>query len=370
MQDDRLWFLIARQLSGEISTSESEELQSVLQKNSDKQYFADILYSYFDLHTVSDNENEDADVSLEEKFRRIIEEENNEHLPFSSKIQKIKNRGFKKLWRNAAAIAGLISLSGIGYYYFNRQQMPLENKIARSNEVISKAGAKTKLVLPDGTQVWLNSGSKLNYSNDFNKQFREVELEGEAFFDVAKDTKHPFIVHASSINIKVTGTAFDVKSYPQDETIETTLLRGIIEVSRNDNPNSPKVILKPDEKLVFDKHLSVTNSFSLLPKTNIVQHVPDISVLSISKKIPDSNKVETSWMYNKLVFDGDNFKQLSEKMERWYNVRIIFLNNELYQYRFKGIFSNESIEEALKELQMTAKFNYKINDNEIELNKK
>jgi ferric-dicitrate binding protein FerR (iron transport regulator) len=370
MQDNRLWFLIARQLSGEISKAEFEELQSLLQENSDKQYLVDTLYSYFDLHTVSENEKEDSAVSVEEKFRRIIAEENNEQLPFSSGIHKIKGRNFKKLWRYAAAIAFLISVSGAGFYYFNRQKMPLENKIAKSNEVISKAGAKTKLVLPDGTQVWLNSGSKLNYSNDFNKQLREVELEGEAFFDVTKDAKHPFIVHASSINIKVVGTAFDVKSYPQDETIETTLLRGIIEVSRNDNPNTPKVILKPNEKLVFDKHLSITNSFPSLAKTDIVQRAPDISVFSISKKIPDSDKVETSWMYNKLVFDGDNFKQLAEKMERWYNVKITFSTNELYQYRFKGIFSNESIEEAFKELQMTAKFNYKINDNEIELNKK
>ena len=80
-----------------------------------------------------------------------------------------------------------------------------------------------------------------------------MDLEGEAYFDVAKDAERPFIVHASSLNIKAVGTVFVVKSYPQDETVETTLLRGIIEVSRKDYPDGSEVILKPNEKLIFSK---------------------------------------------------------------------------------------------------------------------
>ena len=125
---------------------------------------------------------------------------------------------------------------------------------SKGGEVAARPGVRTKVVLPDGTQVWLNSNSKLKYSPDFNLHSREVDLEGEAYFDVAKDMERPFIVHASTIDVRVLGTAFTIKSYPQDETIEATLLKGAIEISGRDNPGAPRIILKPDEKLVLNKH--------------------------------------------------------------------------------------------------------------------
>ncbi|HEY4154292.1 MAG TPA: DUF4974 domain-containing protein, partial [Puia sp.] len=85
--------------------------------------------------------------------------------------------------------------------------------------------------------------------------------------------------------------------------------------------------------------------------------------------IPDSDKVETSWMYNKLVFEGDTFEELAAKMERWYNIKIIFKSDRLLKYRFKGVFSNESVKEALDALRLTARFTYNIHENEIELYK-
>jgi ferric-dicitrate binding protein FerR (iron transport regulator) len=248
-----------------------------------------------------------------------------------------------------------------------------ENKSAKASEVISKPGARTKLLLPDGTEVWLNSGSKLNYQKDFNTSFREVELEGEAFFDVVKDPEHPFIVHTSGIDVKVLGTVFNVKSYPQDETIEATLLRGIIEVTRKDNPNSPKVILRPNEKLIFNKQLSTTSLNTRPAKsadTKQLKIEPDISVAPIPKNIPDSEKIETSWVYNRLVFNGDSFQELAEKMERWYNIKIVFKSDDLFKYRFKGVFEKETIQEAMDALKLTARFSYKIKDNEIDLYKK
>ncbi len=224
--------------------------------------------------------------------------------------------------------------------------------------------------MPDGTQVWLNSGSKLNYQRDFNTRSREVVLEGEAFFDVVKNPSHPFIVHASSIDIKVLGTSFTVKSYPQDETIETTLLRGMIEVTRQDNPSTPRVILKPNEKLILSKHL-ILSSLPASPgepaRISASARVPDISISAVAGNVPDSDKVETSWMYNKLVFEGDSFKELAQKMERWFNVKISFKDEELNQYHFGGVFDNETVVEALNALQLTAKFTYKIKGNEIDL---
>ncbi|MDP4251322.1 MAG: DUF4974 domain-containing protein, partial [Bacteroidota bacterium] len=95
----------------------------------------------------------------------------------------------------------------------------------------------------------------------------------------------------------------------------------------------------------------------------------NISVIPIPQNIPDSDKAETSWMYNKLVFDGDSFEELAVKMERWYNVRITFKTDRLFKYRFKGVFNNETVKQALDALQLTAGFTYAIKDDEIVLNK-
>jgi hypothetical protein len=159
-----------------------------------------------------------------------------------------------------------------------------------------------------------------------------------------------------------------VKSYPQDETIEATLLRGIIEVTRKDLPDGPKVILKPNEKLIFSKQLETeVHHYAGDTSSHSAKTIGKISIAAVSIAIPDSNKVETSWVYNRLVFDGDNFQELAKKMERWYNVKIIINSKELLRYRFKGAFENETIREALDALQLTAEFSYKIDNNVINI---
>jgi transmembrane sensor len=381
MQNNRLWILMSRRLSGEASPAEIEELGDLLENSPERQYLLDILHSYFINPAVETAVEEMGEPDLEERFRKIIggaEEEGQFEpvivIPAEDKqpARIVRLHGWRRVRYAAAAVA--ILLMGLGVYRLMLPARSPENLIpVRGGEVVARPGARTKLVLPDGTQVWLNSNSKLKYAGDFNTHSREVELEGEAFFDVVKNASLPFIVHSAAINVRVLGTAFTIKSYPQDETIEATLLRGMIEIYRQDNPNTPRIILKPNEKLVFSKHLSpatlpigTAGAASARP----VIHAPDIAVNSIPFNIPDSEKVETSWMYNKLVFNGDSFRELAEKMERWYNVKIIFRDETLYKYRFGGVFADESVEEALNALQLTAKFTYTIRGNEIELNGK
>lgn len=347
------------------------ELQEILRADPHSQYLFDILHSYFDLPNVNTDEKDPgADPLYEEKLFKILSTSVDDKKPLAFVALPTNKPPVARMWRYVFAVAGCIFLLLISYYFIdktNTSYIHNQNKPAKINEITSKTGVRSKLVLPDGTLVWLNAGSKLIYSDDFNQKLREVKLEGEAFFDVTRDAGHPFIVHVSNINIIVKGTAFNVKSYPQDETVETTLLRGLIEVSRKDNPNGPLVILRPNEKLIFDKHL---NTLAPRSSANHSGRDHDISITSISKTIPDSNKVETAWVYNRLVFDGDNFQELAEKMERWYNVKMVFHDRELLHYRFKGAFSAETIVEALNALQFTAKFSYQIDNNEIILFKK
>ncbi|MDP4251971.1 MAG: FecR family protein, partial [Bacteroidota bacterium] len=317
MDEDRLWFLLARNLSGEASPTEAEELRLLLRQNPDKQYLTDIINTYFNARA---SETENAGIDFNQRLQRIIlagvpksispVAPSEYSLPENSLENKRRGFSIRQFLPYAAAVMGIGFTVWLVYRSSNPVAHP-ENPMVQTSEVMAKPGARTKLVLPDGTQVWLNSGSKLHYNNDFNTRLREVNLEGEAFFDVVKDAAHPFIVHTSTINVKVLGTAFNVKSYPRDEVIETTLLRGLIEITRKDDPSTPKVILKPNEKLIINKtrdpvHLTAQAS----PHADqLKEGMSNISVIPIPQNIPDSDKAETSWMYNKLVFDGDSFEE-------------------------------------------------------------
>jgi len=356
---------MSRRLSGEATPEEVDELHSLLEQSPNKQYLYSILHSWFsDLPSASSGQPAE-DPDFEDRFQRIVGVE--PPAPAEGIIRPLRRRRLLYISSVAASVVALCLLSWSLFRNHSGTTQPPAS--VHREEVLAKAGTRTRLVLPDGSQVWLNSSSKLRYSNDFNRQSREVALEGEAYFDVRKDANRPFIVHTSSLDVKVLGTAFTIKSYPQDATAETTLLNGSIEVTRKDNPNAARVILKPNEKLVFNRMISPIGTAALNKPSLHVSPPPDIAVNSIPINIPDSNKVETAWMYNRLVFHGDNFRELAEKMERWYNVRITIRDSSLYSCRFGGAFANETIEEAFQALQLTSAtaFTYKINGNEIEL---
>jgi transmembrane sensor len=371
-QNNRILLLMSRCLSAEATPEEAEELRRLLQSSPDSEYLYQLLHSYFsdrpgDTLASPDTGNA-GDLEFDTRFQRIITPS------FDEKIVNGKSpRRFIKHFRYAAAFAALLGIGLIVYRAIpGRPAAHVVAQAVHNEEVQARAGARTKLLLPDGTQVWLNSNSKLNYSNAFNVMDREVSLEGEAFFDVTQNPQLPFIVHAASIDIQVLGTSFAVKSYPRDATVEATLLKGAIQISRKGSFNATRIILKPNEKLVFNKVPLPENMAHLATAVHDGHRSvsADISVNPIRPDLPDSDKVETGWMYNRLVFDGDNMQELAAKLERWYDVRISIRDEKLNRYHFGGAFQNEPIEEALKALQYTADFSYKIKGKEIEIYEK
>lgn len=369
--ETRLWKLLALKLSGDATPDELSELDGYLEMFPGEKNIVNSIETYWDQKNDLININDETE---EERFHLILNAENQEKLKDYSykKIPVIKSVHINryKWWYAAASVVIII---GFGLL-LNRHSAIDSNPSIKTGiqQVYVKPGSKTKIILPDGTVVRLNGSSKLTYNNAFNNNVREVALEGEAYFDVTKDSNHPFIVHTSNIDIKVLGTLFNVKSYGEDQTIETTLLKGSIEVYDKDDPSAPKVILKPNEKMVFlknngekaglQKGVDANSSRKMIPDENI-----SISNLSHSK--PDSLKEETSWLYNKLVIDGDDFTKMAQKMERWYGVKIEILSPELEQHHFKGIFEKETIQQALDALQLTVKFRYKINNDSIKIMK-
>jgi ferric-dicitrate binding protein FerR (iron transport regulator) len=237
-------------------------------------------------------------------------------------------------------------------------------EIAGYQKVIVPYGSKTKLELPDGTRVTLNSGSTLKYPVQFGGKTRNVYLDGEAYFDVKKDKTRPFFVNTSGIHIKVLGTSFNVKSYPEEKTVETTLITGSVQIFSDKDSRSAEspVLLKPNQKAVYIKSsgLLSDNTRPDIPKDDTKPKIEPIHVESVVKTEP-----LTAWKDNRLEFDNELFRDVIVKMERWYNVEITMNTAALYKARFSGKFDKENVEQAMKALVVVTPFHYEINKNKI-----
>ena len=241
------------------------------------------------------------------------------------------------------------------------------NKKTEQDPIVANNGSRSRSLLPDGTTVWLNAGSKLHYENDFNGTTREVRLEGEAFFDVVKQADRPFIVHTSGIDIRVLGTAFNVKSYPEDKTVETTLYRGLVQVSRQEDVTKKIIQLRPNEKLILPKQAAKKEPELSEEKAPVKKQPPaNFIITHIDSTKKESERFETAWIYSRLEFRGNSFEELAHKLERWYNVTIVFADEKVKHLNFNGSFEKENVEQAFKALKVAVpSFTYKIENHEI-----
>ena len=358
-QPTTIWPLMAKSLFGEATAAEKEALQELLRQDPHLQQQYDLLLQVL---------NNRPAIYLE-KGSKTNQEVINHLIARGSAMEQraeepapIIKKHFNKplVW----AAASLIFICLVGWWFFAHSPFQPKKLAAARAALIARNGARNKMRLPDGSTVWLNSGSKLFYITDFKGATREVRLEGEGFFDITKNEQKPFIVHANNIDIKVLGTAFNVKAYAEDENVETTLYRGLVNITKSDDSGFQPILLYPNQKLI-------------LPRKNLVEQTESKTVASISSsanaiaiKQIDSNKIEntrieTAWMYNRLEFRGDRFDELSKKMERWFDVKIAFDDEGVKNLSFTGSFEKESVEQALTALKTANSFNYKIKNNEI-----
>ena len=375
--NDYIWNLISRKFSGDANSTELAELELFLIKNPMENYSMEILNDLW-MSDAKTNSHYAENKYKELVFRmqnmgidngRFTADEEVIDLSVQPKIKKSRKWLFAI---GTCVIAGLTIFLLLPKNALKENILPKQEVVAE-REITTQYGSKTSKVLPDGSKVWLNSGSKLSYSGTFKGPKREVYLEGEAYFDVTKDAAHPFIVHTSAIDIRVLGTAFNVKAYNTEPTIEATLIHGLIEVTKLNKPNEPKMILKPHEKLIFDRFADkIANEQDV--KGNVNQQkitTPAVIITQVAKNnMADSAIIETSWVYNRLSFEDENFVDIAVKMERWFNVKITINNEKIKGYKLTGSFEDETVEEAFKELQYLVSFSYKISGRNIEINKK
>lgn len=208
------------------------------------------------------------------------------------------------------------------------------------NEIKIPKGQIFKLVLSDSTVVWLNASTKLKYPKKFinSQTTRTVELEGEAYFEVAHNPNKPFIVNTNGVNVKVLGTKFNVSSYPNETNISTTLVEGSVKV-RYSNEN--ETIIKPNDQASFNKNTQFLST----------------------KKVNTANF--TSWIHKTIIFNDMRFEKLALIIERAYNVEVLFENEVLKNEYFTGQFDVETIDTIFQVLSTSINFDYEINGTKI-----
>jgi len=380
MKEEGFWILLSKKIAGEASPAELELLEEMIMRNSEWKATAETLQELWNsepVKPVAENtqKKEDAYLLHISRLKETVNdfESATEMTPGmemeEAQVISIRKPFYKNWITYVAAAAAIVLVIMIYPLASSKEKVQDIAAIKPLNEITVNPGSRTKMQLPDGSQVWVNSGSKLTYDGNFNGATREVQLDGEAFFEVVKDAAHPFIVHTSGIDIKVLGTAFDVKAYNSEPTIEATLIHGSIEVINKSQPGTPKIMLKPHEKLVFNKFAipDVKDQRADI-KTN-----PDAysyNIKPLRENIADTSIAETAWVYNKLRFEDEKFSDVALKMGRWYNLKISIENEKLSNFRMSGSFVNETVEEALRDLQFLVPFNYSIKNNEIKILKK
>jgi transmembrane sensor len=297
----------------------------------------------------------------------------------STKSTKIKYP-FTINWRKSQKVIGyaavILLLIGLPSFFMFQHFFKGTNELSadKSFTIISAPkGSKSELVLADGSKVWLNAGSSIKYGANFNKKDREVILDGEAYFDIAKNKLKPFLVHTSKITLRVLGTAFNVKSYRDENTVETTLIRGAVNVEKNEKDGSTSnYSLKPNQKAIFYKSKDVIKFYDLADNTTSKtsgDKTPPVNEASIGedKTEPISTLVEQeiSWKDGYFLVYDESLESIMIKVERRFDIQIVFKDEEIKNLRYSGKIKETTPEQILEALKITSPIEYEMKGKQV-----
>ena len=237
----------------------------------------------------------------------------------------------------AAAAAVILLCLSVGTVYLYMQPTSLQT--------VSTMAETRNVILPDGSSVLLNRHSSLSYPKRFKSDNREVQLTGEAYFEVSKDQKHPFIVQTEHINVQVLGTHFNVDAYPDNPDVKTTLLTGSVAVSNKNN--SVRMVLKPNEVAIYNK----------------VEQ-------KLTRKVLENAGDEISWRHGEFIFDDLPLQEIARELSNSFGTTIHIADSTLQNYRITARFRNgEDLDAILSVLHNAGYFNYSRNTQQITITK-
>ncbi len=312
-ENEHIETLIARFLNGNCSFEETQELKSWIENSAEnKKEFLAVK----DIWDLSFNQRDSSEIQLAYFYRKQLE----------------KSKKSRLLWiRYSTAAAAILTIGLIISILIPHSEI----SVLGNEQVFSvPLGSRSKVQLVDGTEVNLNSESELRYSADFSSNNRIVQLKGEGFFKVKSDQEHPFTVRTADFDVKVTGTQFNVCSYPENKYSSATLEEGNIHLEMSGS--SQIFEIKPGEKFELERS---TRKY-VLGNTDI--------------------ESEIAWKDGELIFQKIRFSELVQRLERWYDVKLDYSGVELQQFQFTGRFKNqETIWQVLDALKLISPIDYR-----------
>lgn len=343
---------MAKKMAGEITHDEEEELRVLLQEHSYVSYVDEMLtndwkesYNYYQPAKVAS-----LFEQHQQRLGNVIEDENSTEELVEEPMKKGKLRS---IWRYAAA-ACIAALLFATWQWWPSSAVN-KTDVVYEQQLITQKGSRSQIVLPDGSKVWLNAGSTLDYPKQFNGKTRAVQLQGEAYFDVAKNAKQPFIVHTKTFDIKVLGTGFNVRAYPDEDSAVTSLVHGSVEVITG-GKEKRTILLKPNEKITLLTTITRQEATekSEVTETALLDVVPEKMML-----IDDTVQQETAWVKNQLAFKKMPFVKVALLLENWFGTEIRFRTEDKKALHFTGVFEGQTLDEILGILEATGTFHYK-----------
>jgi len=340
----RIYDLLEKWGSGDCSEEEFEELMQRLKANEDPESIRADLRNFYN------------SLSSEVVSDLHIDEQGGLYQTQPAPELRPRRVFLKRAVLAACAVAVIVAVWNF-FPVASRNKVDDPKTVSR---IYTPAGSKTSVVLPDGTEVWLNSYSTLTYSTaEFNSGRREVTLVGEALFSVKHDSLHRFLVHTKSFDVSDLGTVFNISAYPEDKHAQASLISGSIEVITRGR-NSKKITLVPNQRFIVENE-----SRSMVAKAGPVRAGVEPTIRPIIINPQMRVAPDTAWMVNKLIFTDENFYDLALQMQRRYDVEFVFESEKARTYKFTGRFEEEDVDDALKELQVIAPFSYSRANNTI-----
>lgn len=320
MKNKNYVILFEKYLHGRATSLEKEQLFAIIRHDRRIQYiFEDQLR----------NSNSSFDENTQQRLLDDI----------CRNIHANKGRYFiQRNWKKVlqwAAIFILPILSALSVYYFAPKQQSRNHPTV----ILAGYGEKAEAVLPDGSKVWINSGSQITYDDQFNRKERLVFLEGEAYFEVTEDKDRPFIVKTETIDVQALGTSFNVRSYGEDEQVFAVLIEGKIKVS----VSGQEQILNENQRATFNK-ITQTLTTDVVWANDFVQ-----------------------WKNGNLYFDNQSFEDIARTLSRIFNVNICFASDTLRTIRFSGTLGISSLKNTMDILSLVSPMRYEVQDTVIKL---
>jgi len=353
--------LIAKYLENKCTKEEKHKILELLAKSGSKRSSEEVLISQ--LNEFQEGQFEKQSVDFERIYNELLSEIQSRETRDSQNYQIQKRIKVRRLVLTGISIAAVFCLAFFLGTVFNSNQNkiinPEQSVISSYIEIKAPLGARSEIRLNDSTEVMLNAGSSLKYHSDYNLQNRNLELDGEAYFKVAKNINLPLVVNAGNINIKATGTEFNVKAYSDEGIIETTLVNGEVEISQKGNNDKDHIlVLKPYQKAIYAQRSDQLTLEKIKEIEPQAIKPPKISTsdLLVSPKT-DVDQV-TAWTKNKLIIRSENLESICTKLQRKYNVTFVFGDEEIKKHRFSGVLLDETLQQVLDIIKLTAPVDY------------